>query len=154
MVTLGGLDVELVELGRSSTVPRVHDDPGLGGLLDVAPPQLVHSGEQLLGRPSGERQLEDEPRLAGGETLLLLRRSPAELAESVAGPGGLVVDLVGHGLAEPGDPLVGDRRLDRFGAPAPGDRSGADPYAEGAGRAQVISQRASAIPRCRGQSSR
>src|SRR5687767_4819389 len=138
MITLSGLDVEPVELGQIINGATVHDDSGLGGLFDVAAPQLVHPSQQLVGRPPSDRKLEDETWLPGSETLLLFRRSPAELAESVTGAAGRVIDMVRDRLAEPCNPLVSDRRLDRFGAPAPGNRSRTDPYAEGKiGRAHV-----------------
>src|SRR4029453_13845122 len=101
---------------------------------------VVSPRHELIGCWSGDRELEDEPWLTRGETLLILRRSPAELTQSVARAGRLVVDLIGDCLAQPRNPLVSDRRLDRFGTPAPGDRRRADPYAEGTSRVHMISQ--------------
>ena len=115
-------------------MPWRDDDAELLGLLDVAAPELVHAGEQRRGRLALDRELEDEARLTGGEALVLRRRVPAEVAQLLAQGARLVLDLVGHGLAEPGDALVGDGALDRVGAPAAGDhrRADADPERAGA----------------------
>jgi hypothetical protein len=119
----------------------LHEDPCLGGLLDVAPPQLVHACEQLLRCAALDRQLEDESWLAGREAFVVLRRPPSHLAQLVTSTGRLVIDVVRDRLAKPGHPFVGDGGLDRFGTPAPGDCGCPDSYAEGPRRAYVIRQR-------------
>ena len=80
VVPLSRLHVERVELRPDLDAALRDLDSGLGRLLDVAPPQLVHPGQQLLRRLGRERELEHKPRLAGGEALVVIRRPPAEAA--------------------------------------------------------------------------
>src|SRR4029450_13034868 len=137
MITLCGFDIELVKLRKLISRPAAYHNPGLGGFLDVAPPELVHAGEQLIGCSSGDRQLEDESWLSGREAFVIsLRLPPAQLAQLASGPSGLVIDLIRHRLAEPSYFFVGDRRLDGFGAPAAGDCGRADPGAKRTGSAE------------------
>ena len=129
MITLSGLDVESMKLGQIINAATLYDDPGLRGLLNVAPPQLVHPSEQLIGAP---------PAIGSWKTN---RGWPAAKPSSSSGGrqpssrsrlrvrGRFVVDLIRHCLAQPCHPLVSDRSLDRF-APPPGDCSRADPDAE------------------------
>ena len=44
VVPVGGLQVDGVEGGQVGSGSDAHAHPGLRGLLDVAPPQLVHPG--------------------------------------------------------------------------------------------------------------
>ena len=69
-VALRGLDVQLME-GRKVCGGAEGDvDTQLGGLLDVAPPQLIHPREYVVGGPSGQRDLEDELWLTSREPVV------------------------------------------------------------------------------------
>ena len=93
VVALGGVHVEVVEgleVGLDVDAASSDLDALLGGLLDVAPPELVHPGEHVGLGATGERDLEDVLRLAGGEAALDGLRPPAELGQlgDDAGAGG------------------------------------------------------------------
>ena len=99
-------------------MPTLDLDAGLGGLLDVAPPLLVHPGQHVVlgaGLPVGgaERDLEDELRLAGGEPALDGLRAPAELVQLRDDAGAGLAALLGRELGRGVDTRrVGDAVLD------------------------------------------
>jgi hypothetical protein len=70
VVACRGLRVEGVERRQVVRCPHPDGDARLGGLLDVAPPELVHPGEDVVCRPARQGQLEDEAWLPGGEPTL------------------------------------------------------------------------------------
>ena len=142
VVPLGGVHVQLVEqrqVGRGAVGDL---DAGLGGLLDVAAPLLVHPGQHVLLRArravrGAQRDLEVVLRLAGGEPALDGLRPPAELLElgHHAGPG--LRALRRRQVPEPAYGVVGHALLDGGGVPAAGDHRRAHPHPERAG-----------LPRC------
>ena len=122
-VAFGGFEVELVEAREVVAGAEPHLDAHLGGLLDVASPQLVHALEQLVFaflRAVGvaKRELEIELRLACREPLAGLIGDPPALLQRAQRPGAFEGRLVGGGLRELGDLIVGDGALDSGGAPA------------------------------------
>ena len=75
-------------------------DAELGGLLDVASPQLVHAGQYVVRRPAGERELEDELRLASGEAVVGAVLAPPRGRSSRRSRRAVVVDPRRLNLAE------------------------------------------------------
>jgi hypothetical protein len=56
-----------------------------------------------------------------------------------------VVDVIGHRLAKPAHPLIGDRGLDRLGTPAANRHRSADADPERPGRAGMVDQRSEQV---------
>ena len=123
----GGLHVDLVERGQVRGIALADRDPGLGGLLDVAPPELVEPGEQVrLGAP-GKGDLEHiarldvaEPRSRGG----LL--GPPDRLEHVRGSQCPPVGLVRGQVPQRRGLAGSDGVLERGRTPAPGPDGWAD----------------------------
>ena len=152
VVALGRVHVEVVErleVGRHRLVGRAGDhDARLVGLLDVAPPLLVHAGKDIgLGQwgalGARERYLEVVARLPGREAALLAAlEPPSELvqlrhharAHRLAVGGGQVVEAPYVG--------VGDALLDRRGRPPAGDDGRSHPDGERAVGLEVLGHRA------------
>ena len=139
VVALGGVQVEVVEglelVARG--VGRGDLDALLGGLLDVAPPQLVHAREHVVLGAAGQRDPEDVLRLAGGEAALDRLGPPAEVDQLGDHPRTEVGALGGWQIAEAAYGVVRDAFLDRGRVPAPGHDRRAHPDPEGAARTEV-----------------
>jgi hypothetical protein len=108
--------VEPLQVGAGvAGVGRGDDDAFLGGLLDVAPPLLVHPLEDVVLGAVGQGDPEDVLRLARREPALDGLRLPAELPQpgDDALPGGSAFQ--GRDLAETAYVVVGDALLDLAG---------------------------------------
>ncbi|CAB5021930.1 unannotated protein [freshwater metagenome] len=114
-------------------------DPGLLGLLDVAPPELVERGEQIVLSASDERDLEDIARLhiaeAGPGVGLL---GPAEGAQPVGHRECVRPGLVGCHLAKAMRRALGDRGLEGVGIPSADRDHRPQLHREGADRFQML----------------
>ena len=136
VVALGGVDVEVVERLEVGAVAERDLDAGLVGLLDVAPPELVHPGEDVGLRARlpvlvDQRDLEVELRLPGGEAALRRLLLPAQLVQLRDDAGAVLGAVEGRYVAEAAHRLVGDAGLDLLGGPSPGDHGWAHPHGEG-----------------------
>ncbi len=130
VIALGGLGIHAMELRQVAALAADDLDAGLGGLLDVAAPLLVHAGEDVGFRAADERDLEVELRLPGGEPVLGGDLLPAEAAEGRRHGEGAVVAYVGGYVRQRREHRVGDRLLDGRGVPAAGDDGRAHADAE------------------------
>src|SRR5699024_2665304 len=98
-----GLLVERVEGWEvvGGTEPDLN--AGFRRLLDVAAPELVEAGEDLVFGAPSQRKLEDVSWLPGGETFLVGRRAPAGSGELFGQGPAHIRRLVGGNVAQPVD---------------------------------------------------
>ena len=106
VVALGGVDVEVVERLEVGAVAERHLDAGLVGLLDVAPPELVHPGEDVGLRARlpvlvDQRDLEVELRLPRGEAALRRLLLPPQLVQLRDDAGAVLGAVERRYVAEP-----------------------------------------------------
>jgi len=137
-ITGRGLDIDLVERGKVAGIALADGDPGLRGLLDVAPPELVEPGQQLGLRAPREGHLEHVARLhvaesGSGRGLL----GPSHGLQHVGGGQGAAVGLVRGEVAQGCGLAGGDGVLEGGRPPAPGPDRWADLGGEGSGGLQV-----------------